>query len=143
MHGRTSCIGFVCFAASGLLLACGSDDGGVGGAGAAAGTGGGAGTGATAGTGGTGASAGSGGADAWICAAAPTGNEYYVATDGNDANAGTIDAPFGSFGSAVTRAEPGDVIYVRAGSYGQQHAMVRTVTVPRPRPPSGSTRTPW
>jgi hypothetical protein len=62
-----------------------------------------------------------------VCEAAADGNEIYVALDGDDANAGTIDAPFGSFGPAVTSAQPGDVIYVRAGTYGQDQAMVRGV----------------
>jgi hypothetical protein len=124
MARRGGGFGLVCLVATGLLVGCGSDGDGAGGAGASAGTGGSAGAGATAGTGGTG---GSGGGDGWVCAAAPTGSEYYVATDGDDASPGTFDAPFGSFGPAVTRAQPGDVIYVRAGTYGQPQAMVRNV----------------
>ncbi len=42
---------------------------------------------------------------------------YYLAVDGDDANAGTELAPFGSFAHAIGVAEPGDTIVVRGGTY--------------------------
>jgi pectate disaccharide-lyase len=41
----------------------------------------------------------------------------YVSPAGNDANPGTIDAPFYSLHTAVAAAFPGDVIYMRGGTY--------------------------
>jgi hypothetical protein len=41
----------------------------------------------------------------------------YVSPTGNDANPGTIDAPFYSLHVAVASAFPGDVIYLRGGTY--------------------------
>lgn len=42
---------------------------------------------------------------------------YYVATNGADTNPGTIDQPFATLGPAVSVADPGDLIYVRGGTY--------------------------
>ncbi len=113
--------GWFCIAACTLLLACGGDDDATSG-----GTGGTAGTGGTGGTAGTGGTGGTGG-DPWVCEAAADGNELYIALDGDDSNPGTVDEPFGTFGPAVTQAQPGDVIYVREGAYGRDQAMVRGV----------------
>lgn len=44
-------------------------------------------------------------------------NTYYVATSGRDANAGTIQAPWRSINSALSKAIPGDSVIVRAGTY--------------------------
>lgn len=41
----------------------------------------------------------------------------FLATDGDDGNDGSIDAPFGTLDHVVGIAEPGDVIYVRGGVY--------------------------
>jgi pectate disaccharide-lyase len=41
----------------------------------------------------------------------------YVSPAGNDSNPGTIDAPFYSLHTAVAAAFPGDVIYLRGGTY--------------------------
>jgi hypothetical protein len=43
---------------------------------------------------------------------------YYVATDGSDANPGTIDRPFRRIQKAVDVVAPGDTIVVRDGVYG-------------------------
>ena len=43
--------------------------------------------------------------------------ERFVATTGNDTNAGTLAAPFKTIGKAATAALPGDVISVRGGVY--------------------------
>jgi hypothetical protein len=47
-----------------------------------------------------------------------TGNIYYLAANGNDSNAGTTTAtPWRSFRKANDTLRPGDVLYVRGGSY--------------------------
>jgi hypothetical protein len=43
--------------------------------------------------------------------------QKYVATDGNDANSGTIAQPFATISKAISVALPGDTIYVRGGTY--------------------------
>jgi plastocyanin/regulation of enolase protein 1 (concanavalin A-like superfamily) len=49
----------------------------------------------------------------------PSGNgaTYYVATTGNDANAGTDAAPFRTIQKAVSIVNPGDTVLVKAGTY--------------------------
>jgi parallel beta-helix repeat protein len=42
---------------------------------------------------------------------------YYVAPNGNDANPGTLTHPFGTLNQATRTLEPGDTLYVRAGTY--------------------------
>lgn len=42
---------------------------------------------------------------------------FYVATDGDDANTGTIDAPFATIARAQQAAEPGTTVYFRGGAY--------------------------
>jgi hypothetical protein len=44
-------------------------------------------------------------------------NIYYVAVDGNDANAGTESNPFASIQKAQTVVQPGDTVYLRGGTY--------------------------
>ncbi len=46
-----------------------------------------------------------------------SGKVLWVATTGDDANGGSTDKPFRTIGKAVEAAGPGDVIYVRAGTY--------------------------
>src|SRR5687768_2168732 len=43
--------------------------------------------------------------------------ELFVATSGNDANAGTLSAPFKTISKASSLAQPGDVVNVRGGIY--------------------------
>jgi hypothetical protein len=43
--------------------------------------------------------------------------KYYVATDGDDLNDGTLGAPFGTFDHAINQTVPGDTIWVRGGTY--------------------------
>jgi hypothetical protein len=43
--------------------------------------------------------------------------DYFVATDGNDANRGTKAAPFATLQSAQAAASPGDTVYIRGGTY--------------------------
>lgn len=42
---------------------------------------------------------------------------YYIATDGNDTNPGTIAEPFATIPQAVSVVAPGDTIYIRGGTY--------------------------
>jgi hypothetical protein len=48
---------------------------------------------------------------------------YYIATDGDDGNSGTIDDPFGTFEHAIGVADAGDTIYVRGGTYMLDHSI--------------------
>ena len=42
---------------------------------------------------------------------------YYVATEGNNSNPGTLPQPFRTVSKAVSAAQAGDTIYVRGGTY--------------------------
>ncbi|WP_169704862.1 T9SS type A sorting domain-containing protein [Runella slithyformis] len=42
---------------------------------------------------------------------------YYVATNGNDSNAGTKDLPFASIGKGASIAKAGDVVIIKSGTY--------------------------
>jgi pectate disaccharide-lyase len=48
---------------------------------------------------------------------APTNGTFYVATDGNDTNPGTITEPLATIPKAVALAGPGATIYVRGGTH--------------------------
>jgi hypothetical protein len=50
----------------------------------------------------------------------PSTGDFYVATSGNDANPGTIIAPFRTIQKAVNSATAGSVILVRGGTYNQR-----------------------
>lgn len=45
------------------------------------------------------------------------GKTRWVAVTGDDANAGSADKPLKTIGKAIALAEPGDVLYARAGTY--------------------------
>ncbi|MFV2096069.1 cellulose binding domain-containing protein [Micromonospora sp. LOL_014] len=47
----------------------------------------------------------------------PPGNTLIVATNGNDANPGTVGAPLATLARAVTLASPGTTIAMRGGTY--------------------------
>ena len=49
---------------------------------------------------------------------------YYVAPAGNDADAGTIGAPFATVQRAQAAAEPGDTVYFRGGTYRLTEAQI-------------------
>lgn len=42
---------------------------------------------------------------------------YYIATTGNDSNAGTTTAPFATLGKAQSLVEAGDTVFIRGGTY--------------------------
>jgi hypothetical protein len=46
-----------------------------------------------------------------------TGNSYYIATDGNDNNPGTLHKPFASIAKAQEVASSGDTVYILGGTY--------------------------
>lgn len=45
---------------------------------------------------------------------------YFVATSGNDNNAGTIDSPFATVTMALSVMKSGDICYIREGSYHEE-----------------------
>jgi len=49
--------------------------------------------------------------------AAPTNGDWFISTTGNDANPGTLASPFATLGKAASVAQPGDIIYMRGGTY--------------------------
>lgn len=49
---------------------------------------------------------------------------YYVATNGNDANAGAISTPFLTIQRAQTSAAAGDTVYIRGGTYVMTTAQI-------------------
>ena len=48
---------------------------------------------------------------------APTDGDWFVSTTGNDNNPGSLAQPFATVARATSVAGPGDVIYVRGGTY--------------------------
>jgi hypothetical protein len=47
------------------------------------------------------------------------GTAYYVARDGDDANPGTLQAPWRTIGKVNRELRPGDTVYIRAGTYDE------------------------
>jgi hypothetical protein len=45
---------------------------------------------------------------------------YYVASTGNDSNSGTLNEPFKSINTAISKVVPGDTVIVRGGKYSNQ-----------------------
>jgi hypothetical protein len=54
-----------------------------------------------------------------LMTAAPTGKTYYVATNGNDGNAGAKSKPWKTIQHAADTAQAGDTVEVRAGVYNE------------------------
>ncbi len=52
--------------------------------------------------------------------AAGSGNIYYVATNGNNANPGTQTQPWATFSYANSRLQPGDTLLLLSGTYNQK-----------------------
>jgi len=50
-------------------------------------------------------------------AAAPTNGNWFVSPTGNDANPGSLVAPFATLNKAQSVATPGQIIYLRGGTY--------------------------
>jgi parallel beta-helix repeat protein len=51
------------------------------------------------------------------------GRDYYVATNGNDNNGGTIDLPFLTINKAASVAQAGDVVIIKSGTYIQSSSI--------------------
>lgn len=51
---------------------------------------------------------------------------YYIAPGGNDANNGTINAPWRTITSAIRVAKGGDVLYLRGGTYTEDEVWIRS-----------------
>jgi len=51
---------------------------------------------------------------------------WYVATTGIDSNPGTLDAPVRTIQRAATLAQPGDTVFIRAGTYHETVAPARS-----------------
>lgn len=49
----------------------------------------------------------------------PSGTTYYVATNGNDSNPGTLDAPWATVQHAADTVSAGDTVLVRGGVYNE------------------------
>jgi chitodextrinase len=58
-----------------------------------------------------------------------TGAVFYVAPNGSNTNAGTIDAPWQTIQKALNTLQPGQKAYVRAGTYREALTMSRAGTV--------------
>jgi hypothetical protein len=61
-----------------------------------------------------------------------SGKVLWVATTGDDANNGSTDKPFRTIGKAVEAVAPGDVIYVRAGTYVESIVIKKSGTEGKP-----------
>lgn len=44
-------------------------------------------------------------------------SDYYVATNGDDGNRGTINSPWRTIGKANAAVQPGDTVFIKAGTY--------------------------
>ncbi len=63
----------------------------------------------------------------------PSGGLYrYLATDGSDTNPGTLSQPFATFAKAVTVLNPGDLLYVRAGTHTGPWTMTKSGSLSQP-----------
>jgi hypothetical protein len=56
--------------------------------------------------------------------------KYYVAPAGNDANSGTIAAPFLTIQAAQAAVVAGDTVYIRGGTYLMQNAQIAGYSAP-------------
>ena len=61
---------------------------------------------------------------ALLCVARLSAAEYFVAVNGNDANAGSLAAPFASVQRAQKAAASGDTVFVRGGTYAMREAQI-------------------
>jgi hypothetical protein len=61
-----------------------------------------------------------------------TGTVFYVAPNGSNTNAGTLDAPWQTIQKALNTLQPGQKAYVRAGTYREALSMGRAGTAAAP-----------
>ena len=55
---------------------------------------------------------------ALLSGTALAGNVYYVATNGNDSNPGTLASPWRTMSASCAKLNAGDTLYARGGTYG-------------------------
>jgi parallel beta-helix repeat protein len=60
--------------------------------------------------------------------AVSSGKTFYVSTTGSDSAAGSLSAPWKTIGRALTAVNPGDTIFVRAGTYSPSLLATRSGT---------------
>lgn len=60
-----------------------------------------------------------------LVSASATGQPWYVASNGSDTNTGSEQSPFKSIEKAVSVVQPGEIIYVRGGTYN----LLTTITL--------------
>jgi len=58
------------------------------------------------------------------CAVSVQAAEFYVATNGDDANPGTLEQPLATLQAAVGKLQPGDACLVRGGTYAHSLEIV-------------------
>jgi len=66
-----------------------------------------------------------------------TGNIYYVATSGNDANPGSISQPWQTIYQATRMVNAGDTVYIRGGTYQESNIFYTNGTQTAPITISG------
>jgi hypothetical protein len=54
---------------------------------------------------------------------------YYVATTGNDANPGSLDAPFKTIARGISAAPSGSLLYIREGTYNEALSVSKALTI--------------
>lgn len=59
-----------------------------------------------------------------LCTMHLNAKNYYVATDGNDNNLGTIEAPFATLNKAHSKVVAGDTVFFRGGTYQIQESQI-------------------
>ncbi len=60
----------------------------------------------------------------FVLAGALPAADFFVATNGDDENVGTIDSPFASIQRAQESVEPGDTVFIRGGTYRIQPSQI-------------------
>ena len=61
-----------------------------------------------------------------------SGADIFVSPTGNDANSGALDEPFATIARALSSSQPGDTVNLRAGTYREVVAPVRSGTAESP-----------
>jgi|GEM_PF-3676539 len=59
-----------------------------------------------------------------VFAAIARPEEFFVATSGDDADAGSIEQPFATIQRAQEAARPGDAIFIRGGTYKMKESQI-------------------
>ena len=62
------------------------------------------------------------------CFLSLSATNYFVATNGDDSNAGTLDKPFATLQKAQSKVVPGDTVYIRGGEYRRHKPLIILIT---------------